>query len=64
MNSSNEAEKEQLKETLSDARSTAELIREEAYKRFDKMTEEQVAALAMGGDELAMQYGYEKWGAD
>lgn len=60
----NGAEKEQLKETLSDARSTAELIREEAYKRFDKMTEEQVAALAMGGDELAMQYGYEKWGAD
>lgn len=64
MNSSNEAEKEQLKETLSDARSTAELIREEAYKRFEKMTEEQVAALAMKGDELAMQYGYEKWGKD
>lgn len=57
-------EKEELKETLSDARSTAELIREEAYKKFEKMTEEQVAALAMKGDELAMQYGYEKWGAD
>lgn len=57
-------EKEELKETLSDARSTAELIREEAYKKFEKMTEEQVAALAMKGDELAMQYGYEKWGKD
>ena len=62
--SAGDKEKEQLKETLSDARSTAELIREEAYKKFEKMTEEQVAALAMKGDELAMQYGYEKWGKD
>lgn len=62
--SAGEKEKEQLKETLSDARSTAELIREEAYKKFEEMTEEQVAALAMKGDELAMQYGYEKWGKD